>query len=52
MKTTIKKGKKSITISEGMQKGKHWLGLEDGEGGDFSDDDLYDALLKFYEDRF
>jgi len=42
----------SFTLSKGMTKGKVWIGKQDGEGGDFDQDELFVHIRRFYDERF
>lgn len=50
--SVIGSGAKFIQIKTGIEKGKIWLETQDGEGGDFNQDELFSILEKFYNDRF
>ena len=43
---------KNLIIKPGIQKGTIWIQREDGEGGEFSANDFYKVLNKFYNDNF
>lgn len=49
---TISSKGKSFSIKKGIMEGKIWIECEDGEGGDFNQDELYQAIRKFYDERF
>jgi hypothetical protein len=48
----VRRGKMSIKLRKGMSRGKIWIEREDGEGGDFSQEELYKTLEEFYNERF
>jgi len=49
---TIKSSGESFTIRDGMAKGRVWIEKEDGEGGDFDQDELFMFIREFYNKRF
>ena len=49
---TIKSGDKSFTFCKGVTKGRVWIQREDGEGGEFDQDKVYEQLKKLYDEHF
>jgi hypothetical protein len=39
-------------IQPAINKGKIWIGRQDGEGGEFPIDELEKAIKEFYDERF
>ncbi len=48
----LRKGKKTLTITRGMDPKRINIMTEDGEGGDFAPGMLFDAIEKFYNENF
>lgn len=42
----------SFFLAPGMVDGNIWIGRGDGEGGDFSADELSEVIAQFYDQRF
>jgi hypothetical protein len=49
---TIKSNGKSFTFRNGIESGCIWIECEDGEGGDFNQDALFETIRRFYDESF